>query len=270
MIYFPNAKINIGLNVIEKRKDGFHNIETVFYPLGLCDALEIIATNNKVIEFQTSGIKVPGHSDSNLCFKACSLMTTSYDLPKMNIYLHKNIPLGAGLGGGSADAAFTIKLINELFKLKLTTHDMLEKAKLLGSDCPFFILNTPAYATEKGDNLEKIDLDLSKYLIVLICLPININTAKAYSLVSPEQRKHSLKKLIKLPVGEWKNNIYNDFEKVVFQKYPEIGLIKNQLYKQGAIYASMSGSGAGVFGLFEKNILLSETILKDCFVWKSQ
>jgi 4-diphosphocytidyl-2-C-methyl-D-erythritol kinase len=249
MIVLPNAKINIGLNITEKRPDGYHNLETVFYPLKINDALEAIIAPQ--LNFTSSGITIPGDSESNLCIKAYELVKSDHGLPPLKIHLHKHIPIGAGLGGGSADAAFFIKLLNQQFGLKLTVDAMQNYARQLGADCAFFIENKPVYAFDKGDQFEPIELDLSKYVIVLVMPPVHVSTADAYSGVKPEPSAASLKDLIKLPVTEWKSHIKNDFEKSVIAKFPLIGEVKQTLYDAGALYASMSGSGASVFGIFE-------------------
>lgn len=249
MIVFPNAKINIGLNITEKRPDGYHNLETVFYPVKINDALEAIIAPQ--LNFSSSGISMPGDGANNLCIKAYELVKLDHDLPVLDIHLYKNIPIGAGLGGGSADAAFFIKLLNQQFGLNLSVEAMQNYARQLGADCAFFIENKPVYAFEKGDQFEPIELDLSKYVIVLVMPPVHVSTADAYSGVKPEFATESLKDLIKLPVAEWKGRIKNDFEKSVIAKYPLIGEMKQALYEAGALYASMSGSGASVFGVFE-------------------
>lgn len=264
MIRFPTAKINIGLNIVKKRDDGFHSIESVFHAVPLTDAIEIIENkdgNAKNITFTSSGIDIPGNSDDNLCCKAYHLINIKYTLPNIKVHLHKNIPIGAGLGGGSADAAFFIRLLNDQFELKIPMKEMEDFARQLGSDCTFFIKNTPAFTTERGDMLEDLKLDLKGYHLVLIYPNIHINTAKAYSGVQAKPAKRSLKNdIINLPVEEWKNVIHNDFENSIFPQFPEIKKIKEQLYTLGAEYAAMSGSGSTVFGIFKK-----ETNLKNSF-----
>lgn len=251
MIYFPNAKINIGLNVVEKRADGFHNIESIFYPImNLFDALEVV--ENDQLEFSSSGIDIPGDVTFNLCVKAFHLIQKDFDIPFVKIHLHKNIPIGAGLGGGSADAAFMLKALNDLFKLGLSTKQLVNYAKQIGSDCAFFIENKPVYAYEKGDELEDIKLDLSSYEIKIEYPEIHIGTAEAYTGIIPNPSEVNLKKSIKQPLVEWKSVIKNDFENAVFPNYPEIEEIKQNMYSNGAIFASMSGSGSAVFGIFKK------------------
>jgi 4-diphosphocytidyl-2-C-methyl-D-erythritol kinase len=255
MISFPNSKINIGLNIVEKRSDGFHNIESVFYPVGLCDALEVIENTAKSTEriiFSSSGIEIPGDVSSNLCCRAYQLIANDYSLPNVKIHLHKHIPIGAGLGGGSADAAFFIRLLNEKFELGLAWGEMHHYAKQLGSDCSFFISNKPVFVEGKGDEFESIKLDLGNYFIALVYPNIHINTAKAYSGVKPKKAVRSLENdILSLPIEQWKKNIHNDFEDSVFLQFPELKSIKDELYLQGALYASMSGSGSTLYGIFK-------------------
>lgn len=259
MVVFPNCKLNLGLNIISKRADGFHNIETILFPLNWCDGLEIIL--GKKVEFESSGIEIP--TEDNLCVKAYQLLTEDYDLPPAHFFLYKNIPIGAGLGGGSADAACSLKCLNELFELQLNDQQLTNYASQLGSDCAFFINNKPVFAYEKGDVFEPLDLParsftqaglrLNNYQFLIVYPKIPIDTGWAYQNIKPKQPKKSLKELIKLPIEEWKQNIYNDFEQLVFEKYPQIAALKNQLYKSGATYASMTGSGSAVYGIFEKD-----------------
>ncbi|HAL82944.1 MAG TPA: 4-(cytidine 5'-diphospho)-2-C-methyl-D-erythritol kinase [Mucilaginibacter sp.] len=255
MIIFPNAKINIGLNVIERRADGYHNLETVFYPVKINDALEIIRADE--LSFQSSGLEIPGRVEDNLCIKGYHLLKKDFGLPPVKIHLHKHIPIGAGLGGGSADAAFFIRLLNQEFELGLTDMQMIAYARQLGADCPFFIQNKPVFAFDRGDEFEPIKLDLSNYKIVLVMPPVHVSTSEAYRGVKPAPVKQSLMELINEPIKEWKNHIKNDFENSVFKNHPEIRGVKAALYEAGAIYASMSGSGASVFGIFEETPDLS-------------
>lgn len=256
MIVFPNAKINIGINITERRDDGYHNIETIFYPLPICDVLEALPGDR--LSFQSSGLEIPGREEDNLCLKGYQLMKKDYDLPPLDIFLHKHIPIGAGLGGGSADAAFFIRLVNNLCNLNLSTDQMLDYARRLGADCAFFIQNKPLFAFEKGDQFEAINLDLSKYKIILVMPPVHVSTSEAYRGVKPTPVKHSLYDLISEPIQEWKHLIKNDFEESVFKNHPQIRGVKASLYEAGAVYASMSGSGASVFGIFNERIALPE------------
>jgi 4-diphosphocytidyl-2-C-methyl-D-erythritol kinase len=256
MIIFPSAKINIGLNVINRRSDGYHNIETVFYPIKINDALELVEADK--LSFQSTGLEIPGRVEENLCIKCYHLLKKDFDLPPVKIHLHKHIPIGAGLGGGSADAAFFIGLLNRNFNLGLTDEHMIDYARQLGADCAFFIQNKPVFAFDKGDEFEPIKLDLSNYKMVLVMPPAHVSTAEAYSGVKPAPVQRSLMELIYKPVAEWKNYIKNDFEISVFKNHPLIRGVKATLYEYGAIYASMSGSGASVFGIFDKTPDFSE------------
>ncbi len=266
MICFPGCKINLGLYVKEKRPDSFHNIETILYPVNLTDALEIIPANDDKFDFQTKGIEIPGNIRSNLCVKAYKLLADEFDLPAVKMFLYKRIPFGAGLGGGSSDAAFTIKLLNELFDLKLSVEQTKEYSNKLGLDCAFFIENKPSFAYEKGNCLKPFNLNLEKYYIIIVKPDIFINTAEAYFNIVPNKNSGHLKEIIKLPVEQWKYYLNNDFEKSIFKEYPEIKKIKEQLYDSGAIYASMSGSGSAVFGIFKSDINI-KNYFPDYFVW---
>ena len=256
MILFPNAKINIGLNILSRREDGFHNLETIFYPLAIRDALEVVEADQ--MKFTSSGLEIPGDAMDNLCLKAYYLLSKDYKLPPVHIHLHKNIPIGAGLGGGSADASFFIKLINQKFELRMDTLQMEAYASKLGSDCAFFIQNKPAIAVDKGDQLQTIDLDLSSYFIMLVMPQVQVSTSDAYRGVRPATMASSLADLVKLPVEAWRVAIKNDFEPSVFLQYPIISEIKSKLYSAGALYACMSGSGSSVFGIFEKELKLPD------------
>ena len=250
MIGFPNAKINIGLNITEKRADGFHNLETVFFPVAWSDALEFVISRE--VSFSTSGIHLSGDPESNLVMKAYQLLRNDYDLPPLKIHLHKNIPFGAGLGGGSSDGAFMLLMVNKEFDLNLSTEQLESYAARLGSDCAFFIHNKPMFASGRGEIMEPVQLSLNNWFILIIKPPAEVSTAKAFQWIVPARPENSLKELIQLPVQQWKNTIVNQFETSVFQFYPEIKKIKDQLYDLGAAYASMSGSGSCVFGLFKE------------------
>jgi len=252
MVVFPNAKINLGLNVTERRPDGYHNIETVFYPIGLSDVLEVVPSENCAdYSFSSSGIELGGDPEDNLIVKAYRLLRSEYQFPAVDISLIKQIPFGAGLGGGSADAAFMLKALKDLFELKITPKKLEKYAAMLGADCPVFIKNKPVFASGIGNEFTPIKISLKGYLLLLVKPDIHISTPEAYSLVIPEIPEQSLIDLIQKPVVEWKDTIKNDFEKSVFAKYPEIEQIKATLYEQGAVYASMSGSGSSVYGLFD-------------------
>lgn len=272
MLTFPNAKINIGLNIIEKRMDGYHSIESVFYPVRLCDALEVVENkepSDERIIFTSSGIEIPGNANDNLCWFAYHAIANDYALPNVKVHLHKHIPIGAGLGGGSADAAFFIRLLNDTFDLGISWGEMHNYARQLGSDCSFFISNKPAFAEGRGDQYESMKLDLSSYHIALIYPHIHINTAKAYSGVIPKQPRRSLENdILNLPIAQWKDFIHNDFEDSIFPQFPEIKKIKEQLYSLGAEYAAMSGSGSTVYGIFKNKTNLKD-VFQNCFVWES-
>lgn len=250
MVTFPNCKINIGLHITAKRPDGYHNLETVFYPLALQDALEIVASDQTIMNISGT----PLDTQDNICLKAYQLLKNEYpQLPAVNIHLHKVIPTGAGLGGGSADGAFMLTALNKKFGLGLSQQQLLDHALQLGSDCPFFINNSPAYATGRGEKLEPVPLDLSAYLFVLVHPGIHISTAWAFSKLSPAAKHISLKEAVQQPVSEWRGLITNDFEAVAIPAHPEIGQIIGRLYDAGAAYASMSGSGSAVYGMFPRD-----------------
>ena len=254
MILFPNCKINLGLHILRKRNDGFHDLETAFCPIPLCDALEIIADSiHTETTLTTSGLAIDGNPEENIAVKAYNLLKKEFDIPPVKIHLHKAIPIGAGLGGGSADGAFTLLLLNKKFNLDITQEKLIEYALKLGSDCPFFIRNKICYATGRGEQLKQINLDLSAYKIALINPGIKINTAWAFSQIQPKEDRASILEIIHQPIDRWKDNLVNDFELPIFKQHPSIKEIKEELYKNGAVYASMSGSGSSVFGLFEKS-----------------
>ena len=249
---------------MEKRSDGYHNLETVFYPLPLTDILEIIpgppakVANVNAPTFSQSGLTIAGNPGSNLCLKAWSLLRESFpDLPVPQIHLHKIIPMGAGLGGGSADGAFTLKMLNNLFRLQISEPDLAAFALKLGSDCPFFIGNKPVFATGRGESLFPVKLDLSLYKMVIVNPGIHISTKEAFSKLTPSVPVKSVQQVIGQPVTTWKDNLFNDFEKPVFSLYPAIAEIKESLYKAGALYAAMTGSGSTVYGIFEQNTPLN-------------
>ncbi|MFC3879226.1 4-(cytidine 5'-diphospho)-2-C-methyl-D-erythritol kinase [Algoriphagus namhaensis] len=251
MITFPNAKINLGLSILSKRKDGYHDIESCMIPVPLLDALEMIPSNKK-LEWNSSGLQIPGMPEDNLVCKAYYLLKKDFpQIPFPSIHLHKNIPMGAGLGGGSADAAFALKLMNSLFELHLDDFFLEEYAAQLGSDCAFFIENTPKIARGRGEILEEIDVDLKGSHLVLINPGIHIGTKEAYAGVTPRQPMYDLPETL-ADRGLWKDRLVNDFEASIFPNHPEIEQIKYQLYDAGAFYAAMSGSGSSVFGIFEK------------------
>jgi len=258
MVAFPNCKINLGLHITQKRADGYHNIETVFYPIAFNDILEIIPTNNhNNIEYNSSGIPIIGNNDDNLCIKAYHLLKKDFpQIPSIQMHLHKNIPMGAGLGGGSADGSFVLKMMNQQCQLQLSDTQLIEYAMLLGSDCPFFIFNEACHAIGRGEILEPITIDLSKYTIALIHPGIHIATPWAFQQLNPCVKEKTIAAIIQAPIQNWKVHLINDFEAPVFDGHPQLQTIKNELYRQGAIYASLSGSGSTIFGIFPKGYRL--------------
>ena len=268
MVIFPNCKINLGLNIISKRHDGFHNLETVFYPVALHDALEIIPASDGIFEFHSSGLSIPGKLEKNLCVKAFQLLQLDFRLPAVKMHLHKVIPMGAGLGGGSSDGAFTLKLLNNLFNIGLKSDQLKDYARILGSDCAFFIENQSCYAFEKGDRFEPVPVALSGLNLVIVIPDVHISTSDAYRAITPAIPVQPIKELIKIPIGQWKGRLANDFEIPVFEKYPVIREIKFALYKMGALYSAMSGSGSAIFGLF-KDVPPVVGLFRGCFVWVS-
>ena len=251
MITFPNAKINLGLRITSRRPDGYHNLETVFYPVPIYDALEVVPASGKNEKLILSGIDLEGNTDDNLVLKAFRLLQHDFDLPPVDIYLRKNIPVGAGLGGGSSDAAFMLKLLNEYASLNICPKKLETYAAKLGADCPFFIRNKPVLAEGTGNVFSDIQLSLKGYFLVLIKPEVFISTREAFSGIVPCQPTISLSEIIERPLSQWKDCLVNDFEKSIFRIHPEISEIKEQFYRKGAIYASMSGSGSSVYGIFD-------------------
>ena len=261
MIIYPKCKINIGLNVVSKRADGFHNLESLFVDeTSPSDILEIVESDK--LSLSLYGTELDCDIGSNICVKGYNLLKQDFDLPPVHIHLYKKIPVGAGLGGGSSDGASTLILLNKLFDLGLNTDNLVNYASLLGSDCPFFIYSnlnkdnserTCMYVTGRGDILESFPVEqLSDVRVEIVSPPLFVSTAEAYSGVVPSRPKHSLKELLKLPVDQWKDLVVNDFEKHIFEKYPLLQEEKMRLYEKGALYASMSGSGSSLYGLFKK------------------
>lgn len=252
MLVFPNAKINLGLQVTEKLSNGYHAINTCFYPIPLKDALEFVPAKKKT-SFNSSGSSIPSDGKDNLVLRAYKLLKKDFQLPEIDIHLHKHIPIGAGLGGGSADAAFMLKALNEYYQIFLDYSILEDYAAQLGSDCPFFISNEPALATGTGTELSPFDLNLSGLHMILINPGIHISTQVAYASVTPKQPEHELSQILKSKDFErWKDQLVNDFETSVFEKHGELADIKNLLYENGAQYAAMSGSGSSIFGIFKE------------------
>lgn len=256
MVLFPNCKINLGLNIVRKREDGYHDIETIFIPLPWSDILEItpLPEKEKSVEFKSTGLRIYGTKETNLCVKAYHLLAQDFTLGAVRMHLHKLIPIGAGLGGGSSDAAFALKGLNQLFQLKLDDQQLESYAAQLGSDCPFFIRNKPVFASGRGEIFEDIRLKTDNLFVVAVKPRIHVSTAEAYAGVQPATPTHSLKERIRKPLESWKDHIRNDFENTVLEKYPSLKRIKKKLYDEGAIYAAMSGSGSTIYGIFEKPI----------------
>jgi 4-diphosphocytidyl-2-C-methyl-D-erythritol kinase len=266
MINFPNAKINIGLNIVGKRPDGYHNLETIFFPIGWKDSLEIIPA--KATTLALSGIPIQGDADKNLVIKALQLIKNDFPIEELSVYLQKNIPFGAGLGGGSADGAFMLRLLNSYFKLNLSDEQLAGYAVGLGADCPFFIHNKPMFASGIGDCLEPVDMTLGNNYLVVVKPNIAVSTVEAYSMVVPKLPSQSLKTLIQQPIETWRETIVNDFESSVFAKYPAIAQLKEQLYQHGALYASMSGSGSAVYGIFPPEVTYLP-VFPDSLIWSN-
>ena len=259
MIVYPNAKINIGLNVVEKRPDGYHNLETVFYPIGLQDILEIkVLDEGNVPEcgynLKITGTILDGSPEDNLVVRAFKMLKHDFNLPPVSIGLYKHIPTGAGLGGGSSDAAFTIKTLNKRFDLRLTDEQMEDYCTRLGADCPFFIKDTPVFATGIGNEFHPVSFSLKGKHLVLVKPDIFVSTKDAYAKVNVRRPDTPLPELLAQPLETWKDTVINDFERSVFSKYPEIAAIKDSMYDIGAVYASMSGSGSSVFGIFDEPV----------------
>ena len=262
MIILPTAKINLGLNVVECRPDGYHNLETVFYPVPICDALEVYEMDSFFpsdvdCDLKVTNIHIEGDEQKNLVVKAYKMLKHDYPtLPRIHAHLYKGIPTQAGMGGGSSDCGFMITLLNKQFQLGLTERQMIDYAARLGADCAFFILNRPAYAEGIGEKLQPISLDLSGWYLAVVRPDIPVSTKDAFSLITPQKPERNCLDIIKQPVESWRNELTNDFEKSVFAIHPEIGNIKAKLYEMGAVYAAMSGSGSSLFGLFHEPVSL--------------
>lgn len=265
MVSFPPCKINLGLHIIEKRSDSFHNLETCFYPVPLTDIVEILPATD--LSFHSTGAAVPGNPNDNLCLRAYNLLNKDFALPPVSIHLHKVIPTGAGLGGGSSDAAHTLRLLNTIFELRLSTAQLADYAQQLGSDCAFFIEDFPKLGSGRGELLKPTTLSLKNKFLVLIKPNVHVSTADAYRNILPKKPVSSIKDIVEnRSLKEWRNFLQNDFEESVFKVHPIIKQYKERLYKMGAAYASMSGSGSAVFGIFEEPIELIDKDLIWCGV----
>ncbi len=277
MLVYPNAKINLGLNIVEKRQDGYHNIETVFYPIGLSDALEIVFPTevSEPYVWQASGLDVDCPPEKNLCIRALlnlrnAAQQRGHAMPTVGLHLHKVVPTGAGLGGGSSDAAFVMRYVNELLNLGFTNAELAVMSASIGADCPFFIENRPQFATGIGDILTPIEINIGGYWIVLVKPPVSVPTKVAYSKVGPHRPQVSITDIVKRPIEDWKNLLVNDFEESVFAEYPMIAELKQRMYAEGAVYAAMSGSGSSVFGIFNHEPHINENFEIGFFVWKGR
>lgn len=253
MITFPNAKINLGLRILEKRSDGFHNLETCYYPIGWKDGLEFV--ESKKTQFSDSGIIIPGNREDNICLKAYKLFKKDFQLPNLCIHLHKAIPVGAGLGGGSSDATHTLMFLNEQYNLMLEEDLLCIYAEQLGSDCAFFVQNQPAMGFNKGEELKPIDVNLTGKYAIVVYPAVHVSTAEAYAGIIPSIPESSLEDiLLNVPLEEWREHVFNDFEPAIFEKHPLLESIKTKMYNSGAIFASMTGSGSAIFGIFNEAI----------------
>jgi 4-diphosphocytidyl-2-C-methyl-D-erythritol kinase len=266
MITFPNTKLNLGLHVVRKRPDGFHDLESCFYPVQWCDALEMLP--GEELHFSLSGIPVPGDPDTNLCVQAYHLLRQDHPLPPVQMQLHKVIPIGAGLGGGSADCAFALKMLNALFSLQLSDDELENYARPLGSDCAFFVRNKPVYAKERGDVFEPIQLDLTGYACAVVYPGIHITTGEAYRNVKPAAPSTNLRESLQQDIRTWRDTVKNDFEAALFPLYPLLRELKEMFYAEGALYSSMTGSGSAVYGIFEKEVPASLRFPASCSVWQ--
>jgi len=269
MICFPNAKINIGLNITGRKPDGFHIIETILFPVELCDVIEFVEDkkNNEEYDLNCTGIKLNVAAEDNICIKALKLIKKDFNLPKISIHLHKIIPVGAGLGGGSSDAAHMLKNLNKTFHLNISNKKLQKYASQLGSDCPFFINNSPVFAYETGNKFREIILNLGGYYIIIVYPNIHISTGLAYSKAFIKQPEVSLEETVQLPLTDWKKVIKNDFENTVFPKYPVLRNIKKELYDMGALYSSLSGSGSALYGIFDATPEIKKKF-ENYFVWQ--
>jgi len=272
MIVFPNIKINLGLFITGKRPDGYHNIESVFYPVAWRESLEItdraegepghLTWNNKVesgrVRLYTYGIPVPGAADQNLCIQVYHRLEAWFNLPPIDMHLLKTLPIGAGLGGGSADAAFCLRALKDFFHLNISDHEAMELLAEIGSDCPFFWKNRPMFVHGRGERMRPTELDLGGYYILLVYPSLAIPTKEAFGGVVPKAPPIDLNLLGSLPVEDWREAVYNDFESSLFPRYPQLADIKQQLYEMGAAYASMSGSGSAIYGIFDHEPVMPE------------
>jgi 4-diphosphocytidyl-2-C-methyl-D-erythritol kinase len=266
MVSFPPCKINLGLRILRKRADGYHDLDTCFFPLPFTDILEVIPSSE--LEFSSSGNVIPGKREDNLCLKAYTLLSNDVAIPTVKIHLHKIIPTGAGLGGGSADAAHTLRLLNSVFELGLQETKLHDYAAKLGSDCSFFVYDKPMIGRGRGEILTPVAVDLKGKFLVLLNPGVHVSTAQAYAGVSPAVPDSTVEEILKRPLHDWKDYLINDFESSVFDRFPVISDMKDELYRLGAAYASMSGSGSSVFGIFEKQPSLERSKALAHIIWE--
>jgi len=267
MILFPSSKINLGLRVLSKRADGYHDIETCFYPLALCDILEGISSESVQAGFTSSGLDIPGEAEENLIVRGYKILNERFNLPPLALHLHKIIPMGAGLGGGSSDGTKALLLIRDLFQLAISKEEIVEIAMTLGSDCAFFMEENVCLATGRGEVLTPIQLSLKGWNLAVVKPEIHVSTAAVFAMMKPQARESSLASLLSFPLSKWKDQITNDFEPIVFAQHPRISAIKDKLYTLGASFALMSGSGASVYGLFSEQLDL-QSCFPDDFVYQ--
>lgn len=270
MIVFPKAKINLGLRITGRRNDGYHNIETVFYPVSLFDALEfVVSPESQEMDILTvTGISLGVRPEENILMKAVSKLREKYSFPMLKIHLHKVIPHGAGLGGGSSDAGCMLKALNRHFQMSIGEKELKSMALDIGSDCPFFIDGDPSFASGRGEILEAINPLLSGYYLLLLNPGVGINTGEAYRNCRPETPSASLRSVVAHDIREWKDLIFNDFEKYAFKKHPVIGMIKDELYAYGALFSLMSGSGSSVYGIFSGKPENIPDWLNEMVIWE--
>ncbi len=271
MVIFPNAKINIGLNILQKRVDGYHDIETLFYPIGMKDALEYVENGGNEVHFACSGLNLDIEPELNIVIKAYRILQDECTLPGLDIHLHKVIPSGAGLGGGSADAAFFMKSMNDYLELNISKERLKFLAGRLGADCSFFMENKPAFATGTGDQLSLADISLKGYFLLIIKPPFGVDTKTAYARVVPEPFPYNFKEILCGEMNGWKGKIKNDFEPTLFIRFPELALLKNKLANMEPEYLSMSGSGSSVYAIFDRDPVVDQNDFSPgSFLWKEE
>lgn len=272
MLTTPPSKINLGLHVVARRPDGYHDLETIFYPIPLCDTLEVKPVPHESVPYrlQVVGAPVEGDPSQNLVVKVYESLRIEFNLPPIDIYLCKHIPTGAGLGGGSSDAASMMLMLNQEFRLGLNSDEMRRRLAAFGADCPFFVDASPSYATGIGDQLTPCSVSLRGWILVLVKPPVHVSTRDAYAGITPQHPADDLRRIVSLSPSEWRGRLRNDFEETVFKQHPSIAAIKATLYDMGAVYASMSGSGSAVYALFKRRQENLNKIFQDCFIFQSK